>query len=191
MKRSIADHLRKYVDVSPELEKVLSEMNLVKEYPKGFVLLKEGDLCNECFFVVEGLIRSYYLLENGEESSTDFFMEETVVSPSCYGTGEPSKHYLQCLEDTVVFAGNPQIEEEMYASYPELASMSRVIGEKIMAEHRDDFDSYKMGSPEERYLVLVESKPQLLQRVPQYQLASYLGMKPESLSRIRKRLSRR
>ena len=189
MENNLARYLSKYVEITKELENALSEINLIREIPKGTVLLKEGDICNECFFIISGLIRSYYIKE-GEEITSDFFMEEQVVSPSCYGTDIPSDLYLECLEDTAAYVGTPQMESEMYSKYPQLESLGRVIGEKILAGHKESFDSFKMSSPEQRYLSLVNNKPELIQRVPQYQIAGYLGIKPESLSRIRKRISK-
>jgi CRP-like cAMP-binding protein len=189
MESIIVRYLSKYIELTDELEKVLSENLLVREYPKGAVLLKEGEICNECFFILKGLIRSYYIKEY-EEVTADFYMEEQVVSPSCYGSNIPSDLFLECLEDTVAFVGTPQMESDMYLNYPQLESMSRVMGEKIMSSYRDSFDVFKMSSPEERYLNLIKNNSDLIQRVPQYQIASFLGIKPESLSRIRKRISK-
>jgi len=189
MKDEINRYLSKYIELTDELENALSENLLVREFPKGTFLLKEGELCNECFFILNGLIRSYYM-KDYEEVTADFYMEEQVVSPSCYGRNIPSDFFLECLEDTVAFVGTPQMESDMYSKYPQLESMSRVMGEKIMSSYRDSFDTFKMSSPEERYLNLVETNPDLIQRAPQYQIASFLGIKPESLSRIRKRISK-
>ena len=189
MENHLAQYLSKYVEITEGLEVALSELHLVQEFPKGTVLLKEGQICNECFFIIKGLIRSYYIKEI-DEITTDFFMEEQVVSPSCYGTKIPSKLYLECLEETVAFVGTPEMESEVYLKYPQLVSMNQVIGDKIMSNYRDTFDAFKMSSPEERYLALVKHNPELIQRAPQYQIASYLGIKPESLSRIRKRISK-
>lgn len=189
MENKIVRYLSKYVELTEELENVLSENLLIREYTKGTVLLKEGEICNECFFILKGLIRSYYMKE-GEEITTDFHMEEQVVSPSCYGRNILSDLFLECLEDTVAFVGTPQMESDMYLKYPQLESLSRVMGEKIMSSYRDSFDAFKMSSPEQRYLNLVRNNYDLIQRAPQYQIASFLGIKPESLSRIRKRISK-
>jgi CRP-like cAMP-binding protein len=189
MDNNLAQCLSKYVPITEELEEALSELRLLHEYPKGTVLLKEGEPCNECYFIIKGLIRSYYI-KDIDEVTTDFFMEEQVVSPSCYGTKTPSKMYLECLEDTVAYVGTPEMESDVYMKYPQLVSMNQAIGEKIMSSYRDTFDAFKMSSPEERYLALVKNNPELIQRAPQYQIASYLGIKPESLSRIRKRISK-
>jgi CRP-like cAMP-binding protein len=176
MKNEIIRYLSKYIELTEELENALTENLLIKEFPKGTILLKEGDICNECFFILKGLVRSYYM-KDGEEVTTDFHMEEQVVSPSCYGRNIPSDLFLECLEDTVAFVGNPQMESDMFSKYPQLESLSRVMGEKIMSNYRDSFDAFKMSSPEERYLNLVQNNPDLIQRDPHYQIASYMGIK--------------
>jgi CRP-like cAMP-binding protein len=178
------------MDISEELKKILTENLLVREYKKGTVLLKKGDLCKECYFILKGLIRTYYI-EDEREITTDFHMEEQVVSPSCYGTNIPSELFLECLEYTVACIGSPEMENKMYKNYPQLETLSRVMGEKIMSGYRDTLDSFKMLTPEQRYLKIVKTNPDLIQRVPLYQIASYLGIKPESLSRIRNRITRK
>ncbi|MBI9107807.1 MAG: Crp/Fnr family transcriptional regulator [Spirochaetales bacterium] len=189
MESIIVRYLSKYIELTEELENALAENLLIREYPKGTILLQEGEICTECFFILKGLIRTYYLKEY-EEVTTDFHMEEQVVSPSCYGQNTLSDLFLECLEDTVAFVGTPQMESDMYLKYPQLETLSRVIGEKIMSSYRDSLDAFKMSSPEERYLNLVKNNYDLIQRAPQYQIASFLGIKPESLSRIRKRISK-
>lgn len=189
MKNRLSRHISKYVEVTEELEHALAQISFIREIPKGTVLLKEGEVSNECFFILEGLIRSY-CIRDAEEVTVDFFMEDQVVCLSCYGKNTPSELCLETLEDTVACVGTPQIEEEMFQKYPQLETMSRIIGEKIMSGYKNQFDNFKLASPEQRYLNLVEKNPGLIQRVPQYQLAGYLGIKPESLSRIRKRISK-
>lgn len=180
-------YLSKYIEITDELENILTDNLLIKEFPKGTLLLESGDLCNECYFILKGLVRSF-CLKDSDEVTIDFFMEEQVISPSCYGEGRPSTYSLECLEHTIAFVGTPNMEREMYSKYPQLESLSRIIGDKMMSSFKDNFSQYKLASPEERYLNLVKTNPQLIQRAPQYQIATYLGMKPESLSRIRKRI---
>lgn len=188
MKSRVTEFLSKYMDIDKELEEALESNLMVKEYPKKTLLLKEGDSSRECYFVLKGLIRTFYI-RNGDEVTTDFTLEEDVASPSCYGGETPSKVYLECLEDCIVIVGSPDIEAVMFKKYPKLETLSRIIGEKLLNNAKDNFNQFKLLSPEERYLHLIKINPELIQRVPQYQIASYLGIKPESLSRIRKRIS--
>ncbi len=108
--------------------------------------------------------------------------------PSVYGKKTPSGYYHECLEETIAGVGTPELEMEMYQKFPQIESLNRALGDAIMAKFQDTFAEFKMASPEERYLALLKNRPDLIERVPQHQIASYLGIKPESLSRIRKRI---
>jgi len=186
MDYDILEILGKYVPITPELKAALNESVFVKSFKKGTILLKEGGFSNECYFILKGCIRSYYL-KDGDEKTTEFYTEEQVVSPLTYGKNTPSEHFLECMEDTVACVGTPELESEMYQKYPVLVTLNRAMGEVIIANYQESFADFKMATPTERYVNLIKTRPDLIQRVPQYQIASYLGIKPESLSRIRKR----
>lgn len=187
MEHRIIKYLSKYTVVTEELEKSIAESTFIVSYKKGTLLLKEGAISNECYFILKGCIRSYFL-KDGEEKTIEFYTEEQAVTPSSYGKSIPSKYYLECLEDVVVSIGNPLLEKETFHKYPQLESLSRVIAEVIMAKNQESFAEFKTSNPEERYLNMLKNRPDLIQRVSQHQIASYLGVKPESLSRIRKRI---
>lgn len=187
MKNEILKYISEYVEITEELEEALTESTFVSHFPKGTILLKEGDISNECYFIFKGCIRSYYYHE-GEEITADFFTEGQSATPSCYGKNKPSEIFYECIEDTVGTIGTPALETEMYAKYPQLETLARVMNDILIANHQDAFTDFKHSNPEQRYLNLLKTRPYLFQRVPLHQIASYLGMKPESLSRIRKRL---
>jgi CRP-like cAMP-binding protein len=190
MEDEIIKYLSKYVSISKEAEKAILESSLVKSYDKGTVLLKEGSVSNESFLVLKGCIRSYYLVD-GIEKTTAFYTEEYSVTPLSYGKNIPSEHYLECSEYTVATVGTPSMEKEMFKRFPELESVCRLLSEVFLTKNQELFDSYIISTPEERYLRLLSTRPDLTQRVPQYQIASYLGVTPESLSRLRKRMASR
>lgn len=187
MENEILKYLSKYIPVTKELEEEIGKIEFIKCYNKGSILLEEGKIANECFFIIKGCIRSFYL-KDGEEKTTEFFTEEQAVVPSVYGKKTPSEYYLECIEDTIAGVGTPELETEMYQKFPQIESLNRALGEAIMAKYQDTFAEFKMSSPEERYLNLLKNRPDLIQRAPQHQIASYLGITPESLSRIRKRI---
>ncbi len=187
MENEILKYLSKYVPITDEIASAINESAFIKSFKKGTILLEEGKISNECFFILKGCIRSYCIIE-GEEKTIEFYTEEQALTPTSYGQKVASKHYLECMEDTIASVGSPEFEIEMYQKYPQLESVTRVIGEIVMSKYQENFAEFKMASPEERYLNLLKTRPDLLQRVPQHQIASYLGIKPESLSRIRKRI---
>jgi CRP-like cAMP-binding protein len=187
MEPEILNYLSKYIPITKELEDELGKIEFIRSYPKGTILLEEGKISNECYFIIKGCIRSFYI-KDGEEKTTEFFTEEQAVIPSAYGNKTPSEYYVECIEDTIAGVGTPELEAEMYQKFPQIESLNRALGEVIMAKYQDTFAEFKMASPEERYLTLLKNRPDLFQRAPQHQIASYLGIKPESLSRIRKRI---
>lgn len=187
MDNEVIKYLSKHISLSDGLIVIIKENIKIRTFKKGTILLKEGDFSNECYLIFKGCIRSY-LLKDGEEKTTELYTEEQSVIPSCYGQKIPSEYYLECIENTTVSIATPELENEAFLKFPQLESVCRVMVEKMMAKFQESFADFKTASPEERYLRLLKNRPDLFQRVPQYQLASYLGIKPESLSRIRKRL---
>lgn len=176
--------------LTDELKRIIEEVTVLKKFTKGMILLKQGELSKEQFIVFKGCIRSY-LLYDGEEKTLEFYTEGQPVKPINYGSNIPSTHYLDCIEDTIVCVNTPEYEKEVALKYPQLSSVcyaKHAVSDKILSENQSSYINYRTTTAEERYLKLIIERPDLIQRVPQYQLASYLGIKPGSLSRIRKRL---
>ena len=171
-----------------EAEAIARSMR-TKTYRKGDHLLKEGQISGSTYFILEGCVREY-ILTDGEEKTTNFYTEEQwAISLNSFTPQNPSKHYWVCAEDTTVVVGDEQQAQELFKDFPRFETISRTIMETIFAEQKEALASYYADSPEQRYKKLLKSRPGLFQRVPQYHLASYIGVKPESLSRIRKRMA--
>lgn len=187
MEDKIIKFLRDYISLSEEEANIIKENSLVKEYPKGTILLKEGELAKRCYFVLDGCLRTYYLVD-GEEKNTAFYSEKNSITPVSYIKGTPSEYYISCLEDCILSVGTGEKTREILDKLPHLESVIGKISIDLLANNRITSDDFKKLSPEEHYLNLLKTKPDLCSRVPQYHLASYLGIKPESLSRIRKRI---
>lgn len=183
--------LQKFLSEFPSLNdadrKAIGDNLTTGSYKKGTVLLKEGQISRECFFVLKGCIRQYYV-QDGEEKTTAFFTERQAISTSSYLNQSPSNHYLSCVEDSTCIVGDFMKEKEMYDAFPKLEEITRNMVEQDYGETQEKLSSFMTSTPEQRYLDLLEKRPGLLQRAPQHQIASYLGIKPESLSRIRKRI---
>jgi CRP-like cAMP-binding protein len=173
-----------------EIEAIAETMNIM-DYKKGTVLLKEGQISTEVYFVLEGCVRQYYLIDGGEKTNNFFTEEQWVISMNSFGQNLPSTHYLDCCMDSALVVGNREKEESLYKRFPKFETISRKVMEKVFAEQQEIMSSYTTDNPEQRYLKLLKSRPDLFQKIPQYQIASYVGVQPESLSRIRKRLIRK
>ena len=125
---------------------------------------------------------------DGEEKTTAFFTEMEGLTPHCVKNNAPSEYFISCVEDTILIVANPYMGVELNAKFPKFQVMCGILSEELLAKQQINFDEFKTSSPEQRYLNLLQKRPDLIQRVPQHQLASYLGIKPQSLSRLRSRI---
>lgn len=181
------DFIGKYISLTEEEKNAILSLDLFRTVKKGTILLKEGQKSNESYFVLKGCIRTYYLIDS-EEKTTAFYTEMEALTPPCVVSKTPSDYYVSCLEDGILLVSNSDMEAEVNSKFPKFDIMCRMLSEELLAKERIDFDEFKTSSPEQRYLNLLQKRPDLIQRVPQHQLASYLGIQPQSLSRLRSRL---
>jgi len=187
MQDILFDFIAKYITLTDEEKNAINSVDIFRSVKKGSVLLSKGQQSKNSFFVLKGCIRTYYII-NGEEKTTAFYTEMDALTPHCVINKAPSDYYISCVEDTILTVSNLDMEAEINAKFPKFEIMCRKMSEELLAKHQIDFDGFKTSSPEQRYLNLLQSRPDLLQRVPQHQLASYLGIKPQSLSRLRARI---
>ena len=167
---------------------LIVKKTIVKQFKKDDILLRQGQIPTKCYMVVEGCVREY-LIKDGVEKSTAFFTEGDTFSPSASaGNNIPSDHYWVCVEDCVLTISNKSFENELRSALPRLDAVFNQIALEKLQSAKAEWSDFISSSPEERYLHLLETKPALFNRIPHHQIASYLGMKPQSLSRIRKRI---
>lgn len=188
-KKEMKNSLAAYLQISEEgIEEIFSAIHF-KSYPKGTFLVEPGEVFNDCCLILKGCVRQYHL-QDGEEKTTFFFTEDQWFA-SYYSTAQnkPVPYYLACVEDTVLSVMSIVSEYELFKKYPEFESVCRTGIEEQLEKYQEMLVSFMSSSPMQRYKNVLENRPDLIQRVPQYQLASYLGITPESLSRIRKRIS--
>lgn len=187
MQNKLLKFISKYISLTEEEKNALLSLNLFRTEKKGTLLLKEGQYSKNSYFVFSGCIRTYYIID-GEEKTTEFFTEMDALTPHCVVNKTPSDYFISCVEDTILTVSDTDMEAEMNSKFPKFDLMCKKVSEELLAKQRIDFDEFKTSSPEQRYLNLLQNRPDLIQRVPQQQLASYLGIKPQSLSRLRARI---
>ena len=187
MQDVLFDFISKYISLTENEKNAVVSLDIFRSIKKGTTLLKEGQKSQDYYFVLKGCIRKYYIMD-GEEKTTAFFTEMETLTPHCVKNNAPSEYFISCVEDTILIVANPDMEVEIFTKFPKFEIMCRILSEELLAKQQIDFDEFKTSSPEQRYLNLLQNRPDLIQRVPQHQLASYLGIKPQSLSRLRARI---
>lgn len=176
------------IPLSEQEVESIKELVIVRHFKKGTLILREGQISTNCYSILSGCVRQYYL-KNGEEKTTFFYTEgQTIFALRGSNQNLPAKHYLACVEDTTLTLLTQENEREMFRRFPRFQTLSRIALEEELGNYQQMLADYIIYSPEERYLNLMNFRPDLLDRVPHYHLATYLGVKPESLSRIRKRI---
>lgn len=159
---------------------------------KNEILLREGQVCKNFFYVEKGLLRFYSVDSKGREHILEFAPEKwLVLDRASFYFDEPSEFYIDAIEPTTVAV----LDEEFINITSEISPQFRKYNERILQNHirhlQKRIDQLIGASAEERYLKLLENYPDLMVRVPQWMIASYLGITPESLSRVRRELTNR
>lgn len=190
MKKILIDYIKKFTDLSDKNLEEIAKQVPMKSFKKGTILLHQGEIPKKCYFVLKGCVRQYSVDEGGKESTFNFFTESTSINIfNHHELDKSSKYTLTCLEDSYLVIGDLSTEEDMYDNNPFLREATISMIEEDMGRMQDEFATYISSDPEKRYLALIKNRPGLVDRVPQHQLASYLGITPESLSRIKRRLT--
>lgn len=152
-------------------------------------LLVEGKICDFVIFIVSGCIR-YYYIKDGEERTGQFFFENGWFSDyQSFITETPSQLNVQALEDCEMYIFYKPDLLKLYDDWPVFERFGRLIAEQVIMAMMRKYENLTNLSYEERYLKLIKERPKVVERIPLKYIASYLNMKPESLSRIRSRLS--
>ena len=187
--QSVITDLSRFIECNETESLAFKNILKVKTIKKNEHLLVEGDICNFGIFIAEGCIRYYYLVD-GVESTGNFFFENDWYSDfESFLYGKPSLLNIEALEDCVVYLAYKHDFEKLVAEYPVFNSFLRIMMERTIKGLTGKNMGMSLLSPEERYLRFVKYCPKVLERVSLKHIASYLGVKPESLSRIRTRIT--
>lgn len=187
MKDILFDFISKHITLTEEEKNAILSEDIFRSVKKGTILLKKGQRSQDSYFVLKGCFRVYYIID-GEEKTTAFYTEMEAFTPHCVINNAPSEYFISCVEDSILTVGNSDQEAEINSKFPKFEIMCGLLSQELLAKQQIDFDEFKTSSPEQRYLNLLQKRPDLIQRVPQHQLASFLGITPVSLSRLRARI---
>jgi CRP-like cAMP-binding protein len=161
----------------------------VKHYKKGSQLSHEGRTNSTVCFIEKGAVLIYNTVDHRKNVYNFFFENEFTGDYESFLTRKPAKYSMEAIEDTITYNLHYNDMQRMYDKHLEFNKVGRFVAEAQFLRLTQRNTSLLSEKPEERYLNLITEKPQVLQRVPQYYVASYLGITPEALSRVRKRIS--
>jgi CRP-like cAMP-binding protein len=188
----IRTFLENYAPLTDEEWNLLLTKTLVYKLKAGEFLLTEGKVCTVMGFVESGVLRTYYVDKLGKEKSMFFHFEKTPISDyESFIKETPSKCYIQAINDSVIYTINRADREFLMHKYHAFEKINRKMIERFYLFMVDRLKDFTFLSAEERYLKLVQKRPDIFQKLPLSYISDYINIKPQSLSRIRKKLAQR
>ncbi|MFD1602840.1 Crp/Fnr family transcriptional regulator [Flavobacterium artemisiae] len=175
-----------YIELSDEEWKLCSTMFKVDRIHKKDILLDQGSVCKNIYFVLDGLLRIYFVDQNGVEKTFHFSTEKTFATDyESFLKSIPSSFYIQAMEDTIVITITKDILQDVYKIIGQGQKLGRLIAEDYFFMINDKIKALYTQSPIERYNTMNAKFPKILQRVSQHHIASYLNISSVHLSRLK------
>ena len=173
-----------------ELELAMKHFEL-KNIKKKTILLKAGDTAQELYFIVSGCMRLFYE-KDGADISAYFFTDMMFAGAyDSFVSRQPSRHSIETSEDCQLLTISYKGWQQLFIELPKMNGfVLKIIEERFISLHKL-YTSLILDTPEERFINLQNERPDILQRIPQHQIATFLGVTPVSLSRIRNRLTKK
>lgn len=185
-RRTMQLELSKLCQLREELVGEFVGIFQAESFAKGEYFIEVGQHADSIAYVAQGLLRSFYLSPKGEEINKHFFLSGNFVAPlTSLVSGVPSPVNIDCLESTSVLVASYRRVLEIYENYPELNKIGRVLIEYAWIGKERRETQLIMLDARARYMAFLQEYPGLERRIPQYHIASYLGITPVQLSRIR------
>ena len=184
------EQFNKKVALTQEEVAIIKGHLSVKKLRKKQYLLQEGDVCKTIAFVEKGALRCYTVDDNGVEHIVQFAIEGWFISDLySFLTGEPSTYNIDAIEDAELVIINKTAQEHLLSQCPKYETFTRelITGAYVALQKR--LNSIISFNLEERYEAFIKQYPLIAQRVPQHMIASYMGLTPETLSRVRRRIA--
>lgn len=189
MDNSLKSFLSRYADFSADELEDISRRFERREVRKNDHLLKQNDICRDIVFVHKGCLRLYYLKDEIEISVWFAFPQSSAIEIYSFISEKPSDYYIQAIEDSEVFYLSKAALNTLYELQPRMQTMMRNFWEDVILNLLTRFTALQTDPAEKRYLDLLRD-PKYFEKIPQKYLASFIGVTPTSLSRIRKQLAK-
>ena len=187
--KPLLDYINKHILLTPKEEAFLLSKITHRNYLKDQYIAQQGDVCKTVNFIVSGCTKTFYMNLEGQEHVIMFSIEDWWASDlGSFITQTPSDFNVQCIENTQLIQFTFDNLEELYAQIPKLERVFRKIVERAFVASQKRIVRNFSLSAKERYLIFKSTYPKIEQRVPQYMIASYLGITKEFLSKIKSQL---
>ena len=184
------NYLNKYVSLTVEEETVLTSKIRIRTYNKGQFVVQNGDICRYESFVLYGSLKTFYIDNEGQEHIVMFAIENWWTADlGSFIEQSPADYNVQCLEKSVLAQLSYDDLEQLYLQIPKLERFFRIIIQKAYVATQKRLINNLSLPAKERYLQFLDQYPLIEQRVPQYMIASYLGITKEFLSKIRSQIT--
>ena len=176
----------KYINLSTAESDFFHSLLKPRQFRKKAFLLQEGEICDFEAFILKGCIRSYYLDKEGTETILLFAVEDWWISDlTSFAERTPSNLFIETVEDSDLLAIDYAGKALLFEKIPAFERMFRLLVQRSLSVLQQRFYATVSQTAEERYLQFLEKYPRIAQRVPQHQIARYIGVSPEFLSKIR------
>ncbi len=189
MYEQIRSSLAQFVNLTDEEFNLVTSKLVPRTLRKKEMLLSAGQVCHNAFFINQGCLRYFYLVDGEEKTGQFFFEGDWYTDFVSFISGKPSDESIQALEECSLLVLSRQDLLDLFDQIPTFERFGRLTAEQAVLGIKARNASLINQSPEQRYLRLLKNRPKVVARLPQHYIASFLNIKPESLSRIRKRLA--
>lgn len=183
--KTFIDYIKQYVELSEAAEHDITQVALLEEVPKGHTLLKEGKTCKRTYFLSKGTIRIFFYQKGKDVTHWIYPDNMLFTSWSSYLLKKPATEYCETIEAATLVSLTYDQWQSLYIKHPELERFGRLIVEEQMAMIDDFYKGYYFLTAKEKYNLLIEAFPSIIQRANLGYIASMLGISQETLSRIR------
>ena len=190
--QNFRNHLSKILGVPIASLEFSSTFYEVKQAKKNEIILREGEISDCTFFVEKGLLRMYSIDKVGKEHVIQFAPENWIISETTSQLlNEKSRFYIEAIEESTIIVTREGFFEDLSKIYPDVAEKNQRLMFNHIKNLQNRVNALISTTAEERYLEFLKKYPNLMLRAPQWMVASYLGITPESLSRVRKELAKK
>jgi CRP-like cAMP-binding protein len=183
--KPLVDYIGSMYPLKQEIISFINENTSLRKLPKGKFLLKAGEICKHYYYIHKGVLRSY--LKFGKKEITIWINPENEITTSIRSmtSHKPSEEYIQALEDCELVAISMEALEKLYELFPEMNLVGRKLLEEYYAASEERVYICRIPDATSRYRHFIETRPELVNRIPLKHVASYLGITLETLSRLR------